>query len=220
MIEQKVKERGILFSAPMIRAILDGSKTQTRCVIKPQPTAQLYSVNGGPEWTYPDPRDSDMPDWGSIRLCPYGAVGDRLWARESWNAVNTRGVFWDQLKPSEREGQAWAAVLYKATEEKEEDRYVGRWCPSIHMPRWASRITLVIESIRAERLQDITEDDAKAEGVKEWAAAYCSRLPEDELYARAYFELMWGHGDGRRYPWESNPFCWVIAFAPTRGQEG
>ena len=204
-----VKERGVIFSAPLVRAVLDGSKTQHRFVVVPQPTAQLFAVNGGPEWTYPDPRDPDVPDWDRVRLCPYGAVGDRLWVRETWGITAAIPMGF-QRRAIEDKG----ATLEKGDLAYRADDPAGRYCwrSSIHMPRWASRLALEITSIRVEHLQDITEEDAKAEGMAAWAAAYCTRLPEYEMYARAYFELAWGHGEGRHYPWESNPWCWVVAF--------
>lgn len=193
----------------MIRAILDGSKTQTRRVMKPQPTGQLYSVNGGPEWTYPDPRDPDVPDWGRVRHCPYGAIGDRLWVRETWHSLPLEAFerAFSAGKLATISADFKTAVFYAADAET---GFPAR--PSIHMPRWASRITLEIVNVQVQRLQDITEEDAEAEGITAWAAAYCSRRTEDELYARAYFELAWNSINGKRYPWSSNPWVWCITF--------
>lgn len=251
-----MKERPVVFSAPMIRAILNGSKTQARYAMHPQPeyvwgwgvklnehdfTAHVRYPGGHP----PDP-------W--VR-CPYGTPphrecpGDRLWVRETWQEVHPVRVAEGRYSQEGRAGIPGPPgvryqVVYRADGDDIPVLYhmsghpyrtldpceanlagVARedgWSSPIHMPRWASRIILEIVSVRVERLQDITEEDAKAEGVAAWAAAYCSQRPEDELYARAYFELMWAHGDGKRYPWESNPFCWVIAFhpMPPHGREG
>lgn len=205
-----VREHGILFAAPMVRAILEGQKTMTRRVVKPQPDARLYSVNGGPEWTYPDPHDPDVPDWGRVVRCPYGVAGDRLWVRETWATVKTL----DHLAPSKVWQYDRPPSLYYAewTGAARNSEWRGKWRPSIHMPRWASRTTLENASVRVERLQDITEEDAKAEGMASWAAASCSRLPEDELYARAYFELAWDAINGKRHPWASSPWVWVVEF--------
>jgi hypothetical protein len=153
------KERPILFSAPMVRAILDGTKTQTRRIMK---TAE----------------------------CKYGKSGDRLWVRETWQEVS-----WPPTGPR---------FVYKADGDASPDR----WRPSIHMPRWASRITLEVESVRVERLQECSEADAKAEG--------CSPLGDDtsQAYRLGYMHL-WGQINGPG-SWEANPWVWVITFKRIR----
>lgn len=196
-------------SGAMVQAILNGSKTRTRRVTGGC-TVMLRGMTAGLAGPDTDQIHFDVEsgEWyceGGLwhKRCPYGREGDRLWVRETWR-------------------QGPNGIEYRA----DDDRHpLPPWKPSIYMPRVVSRVTLEIASIRVERLQDITEEDAKAEGVAAWAAAYCSRRPEDELYARAYFELMWNQINGERgYGWESNPFVWVIAFdpvpAPTRGREG
>ena len=140
-----MKERPILFSGPMVRAILDGRKTMTRRIVKQQ------ADNGG----YCQSLDPDKGVWlvhngGSIR-CPYGQPGDRLWVRETWSA-------WTGGMTSCGEERA-PQIEYKATSQSE-----GPWRPSIFMPRWASRILLEITDVRVERLNDISEEDAIAEG--------------------------------------------------------
>ena len=141
-------ERPILFSAEMVRAILEGSKTQTRRVIKPVPT-----FNGGGACHDADALQQDYvePHWVFPEICKYGAPGDLLWVRETW------GQYPIELNPEPCD--AW----YKATSNGPPPPF--KWRPSIHMPRWASRITLRITDVRVERLQDISEDDARAEGV-------------------------------------------------------
>lgn len=155
-----MKERPILMSAPMVRAILDGSKTQTRRVIKVQPTAQpklCHNVtnNGRPSWV------SDLYIQGArmgsqMQICPYGQPGDRLWVRETF--ADLRGAGFDTAF-------AYLANSSKKGHEDEESKrcrldYGVKWKPSIHMPRIASRITLEITGIRVERLQDINNNDA------------------------------------------------------------
>ena len=227
----------------MIRAILDGSKTQARYAIKPQPTVQLYSVNGGPEWTYPDPRDPDVPDWGRVRRCPYGADGDRMWVKETWQEVHP-------LRAGGRYSQEGRAgipgppsvnyrVVYRAdgdgipalyhtsghpyrTLDPNESNLAGiahedGWSSSVHMPRWASRITLEITGIRVERLHDITEEGAKAEGIHVATGHMFRPLGSKEpmqLYThRQAFAALWDELNHKRgYGWESNPFCWVVEF--------
>jgi hypothetical protein len=131
-----MKERPILFSGPMVRAILDGRKTQTRRIIKPQPGLNNRITKAGRTINITDPKVCD--------LCPYGKPGDRLWVQESWYESPMTGE-----------------CKYKADGE-----IVGwRPRPSIHMPRLASRITLEVTGIRCERLQDISVDDCIAEGM-------------------------------------------------------
>lgn len=171
--EGDVNERPILFSGEMVRAILEGRKTQTRRVVKAAVSSALeyfgsedippivkYSDEGhsGPGWYI---HSEEYPDEGSVQaICPYGAPGSKLWVRETWG---------QHACPQHDMGQPpgtlclclRAGTVYRA------DREMGiRWRPSIHMPRWASRITLEVTGVRVERLQDISEEDAKAEGLK------------------------------------------------------
>lgn len=172
------RERPIPFSAPMVRALLDGSKTQTRRIVKPQPAFGChYVINGartaalhlsdvpGRECVPPTARSKDH------RLpCPYGVVGDRLWVRETWAAWTWGDCFTGECDeitcaPSEmqeRYGASRENVEYFADGIAAPDR----WRPSIHMPRWASRITLEITDVRVQRVQDISEEDARAEGMQ------------------------------------------------------
>lgn len=176
-----MKERPILFSGPMVRAILEGRKTQTRRVVKPQP--------------------AHIPGIGTVlnidtitgRACPYGNPGDRLWVRETW--AHRRWMLGD-ASPN-------PTTVYRA--DGEDLKGCARWRPSIHMPRWASRIALEVVSVRVERLQDISEDDAKAEGV---TIKGTSRYDGE---ARDAFEALWCSINGAD-SWEINPWCWCISF--------
>lgn len=152
-----MKERPILFSGPMVRAILDGRKAQTRRVIKqiPHKPVAHARVNhqGFVEWV-----DTDGVAYTGGKPCPYGVVGDRLWVRETWKPTGLLAG----AKPSET--RACGHFAYAAdAEQRRRDQHI-RWRSSIHMPRWASRITLEVTGVRVERLQDISEDDATAEG--------------------------------------------------------
>lgn len=186
-----VRERPILFSAPMIRAIQADLKTQTRRVCR--------LVN---------PRSMEAP-----ARCPYGVPGDRLWLRETWYCdhvfARTRGT--------DAEIAAWRKMLYFGADYltpqdwSNADEWSERtpaWRPSIHMPRWASRCTLQITSVRAQRLQNISEDDALAEGVDpyEWPGGPANPSARD-----AYAEL-WDRINGKRASWSSNPWVWAIGF--------
>jgi hypothetical protein len=192
-----VTDRPILFSGEMVRAILDGSKTMTRMIVKPQPKGHgdywdLY--NHGPEWALwlNDNRMSEPKTWP----CPFGAPGDRLWVRETWAAWY--GAHDDYGRVHYRADGAThetdgRGICPTPSCEVPPDGIV--WHPSIHMPRWASRITLEVTSVRLERVRDITEADAIAEGFVspgDFAATYAALYGQDT--------------------WHSNPYVWVIEF--------
>jgi len=188
-----IKERPILFSGDMVRAILDGRKTQTREVMKPQPTAA---------WL--DRRVNDS--------CPCGRLGDRLWVREWWSPWADEMT--RQMMKSE-DPAVYAADFLPDTD----PLCVGgsrRWRPPIYMPRWASRILLEITDVRAERVQDITEADAIAEGVEYWDGEVWDGQnfwSGHELPPLRRFAAMWDSTQARRgYPWASNPRVWVLMF--------
>jgi hypothetical protein len=191
-----MKERPIIFSAPMVRAILAGAKTQTRRVVKLKPWQQIEERDDGAPWPwmYDDNRAADH--WVP---CPYGQPGDRLWVRETWRPVH--GGYPDQ------------GARYRA----DFDRDQTVWRPSIHMPRWASRILLDVTAVRVERLQDISEADAQAEGViPKWEPGCSGRLMDAfggfsfRPAASAYAEL-WEQINGPG-AWDANPWVWVVEF--------
>ncbi len=186
-----MKEHPILFSAPMVRAILEGRKTQTRRVVKlpvrcPDTGAQLAGCELSLE-----------PKHVIERICPYGTVGDRLWVRETWSKAKSCNV--DEL-------------FYRADGEHQSGRqrslsYVereSRWRPSIHMPRWASRITLEVTGVRVERLQDISQADCVAEGMPESTNGFLHHVVAD-------YRKLWGDINGAD-SWAANPWVWVIEF--------
>lgn len=230
------KERPILFSAPMVRAILAGRKTMTRRVVRPQPdqSCEAYwrcvsstrKSNIG-TWT---PRggaikaSGEIPQAGSPVRCPYGAPGDRLWVRETWT-------------PDHRDFYPHFPAVYKADGGYDYERnekgevyspeqkswYPYRWRPSIYMPRWASRIDLEVTAVRVERLHDCDDADAMAEGMHKFHGL--------ELYGhdrngtagnlvggspREAFALPWEsiHGAGA---WDENPWVWVVGFTVLKG---
>jgi hypothetical protein len=132
-------------------------------------------------------------EWHDVK-CPYGLPGDRLWVRETWGPRITNG------EPDPRQQY----VKYRADDvddspcdENDWHEWEDRWRPSIHMPRWASRITLEVTGVRIERLQDISEADARAEGVVDTLA----------------FEELWDSINGSG-AWDANPWCWCISFKP------
>jgi hypothetical protein len=173
----------------MVRAILNGSKTQTRRVVKLKPWHSLQEREDGTLWPWMHDNDRDCDHW---LPCPYGQPGDRLWVRETF----AEGIH--QMADANH----WA---YAADRFGTQQRLSDRWKPSIHMPRSASRITLEITIVRVERLQDISEADAMAEGVN--AGKY---LGLERANARAFSEL-WESINGPD-SWAANPWVWVIEF--------
>lgn len=213
-----MKERPILFSSPMVRALLDGTKTQTRRVVKPP---------RGYRWL--DMAVGTMVNSGGHKMhrsdltAPYGQPGDRLWVREAWapKAIDPECT----------------TVAYRATD----DECNGPWKPSIHMPRWASRIDIEITGVRVERLQDIGEADADAEGCerldserdeRDWklcpqcggtrlytAHSYSGAFPDTDCmkcdtYVKRY-EHLWEAINGAG-SWAVNPWVWVVEFRSVR----
>lgn len=191
-------ERPILFSADMVNAILAGKKAQTRRVINPQP--QPYDGEGVPSrfytgWEWPCAKTKSMIDMRDApSLGPFGGV-DRLWVRETWRLGESSG----DIAGASRED----SVHYRADQD---ECAGGPWKPSIFMPRWASRITLKVTGVRVERLQGISEEDAKAEGVD--AGAHTMET------ARQRFQALWNRINGKRpgCDWASNPWVWVVEF--------
>ncbi len=209
-----MKERPILFTAPMVRAILEGRKTQTRRIVELRRNFrdEIQDNDGQPwpEWV------DDCGDYHRAP-CPRGQPGDRLWVREAW-AV---GATFDNIAPS-RIGTD-CIVAHKATHQEIWPPLPrGRWRPSIHMPRWASRITLEITGVRVQRLQDISREDAIAEGIeRHHSAEYPDRTwwkiyrgtdiaHADPIYS---YQTLWESINGPG-SWEANPWVWALAFEP------
>jgi hypothetical protein len=209
-----VKERPVLFSAAMVRALLDGRKTQTRRIVKPQP-----------QWVYADVVPVKTPDAdpkGEIR-CPYGMRGDRLWVRETWLELDRdhyndpglpRGHLSTRYGSPRRNGCAYRAETDREGDEIRK-QYGYHWRPSIHMPRWASRLLLEVTDVRVERLQDISEADAIAEGVSYTGpyphALASGFLPRPDDLARREFRRLWESINGAGL-WDANPWVWVVSF--------
>ena len=220
------KERPILFSAPMVRAILEGRKTVTRREVKKQ--AALDCLAAGFE-----PAFLALP--GNADLCPYGQPGERLWVRETWGVIShdfdERGNMadWKPDRPASairemRFGQGYYSghVIYRADGEAAwagdddgggDDR--SAWKPSIHMPRIASRILLEITGVRVERLQDITYEEAVAEGVHRDSACRMWTATDEGGACHKYpvpaFRDLWSGINGAD-AWDANPWVWVVEF--------
>jgi hypothetical protein len=227
------KERPILFSAPMIRAILAGSKTQTRQIVEPRFSSHLWSVR------YPVPGESEAAcqfyhgsDNTPLCVCPYGGPGERLWVRESWGFANACpsgdqvveprpfvqiGYKADEyitdpiVQSEELVEKVYAEVLaeMKKAGVDGEDPRVCRWRSARYLPRWASRLLLEVVSVRVERLQEITEEDAKAEGVVRSVSMWSG---EPNGTYREKFSYSWDRINGKASPWADNPWVWVVGF--------
>ncbi|KFJ11051.1 hypothetical protein DR66_2018 [Delftia acidovorans] len=203
-----MRERPILFSGPMVRALLAGTKTQTRRVVKPQPDS---THRGFPYWHVGGYRASwcrSAADGGPLEpsnplLCPYGQPGDRLWVRETFGHFERN----ENFKPG-------CDVFYRADGDCLE---LEPWRPSIHIPRWASRILLEITSVRIERLQDISDEDARAEGMECMAGDpecgyrnYLDKTDQDwTLSPRESFQSLWESINGPT-SWSANPWVWPL----------
>ena len=191
-----MKERPILFSAEMVKSILAGRKTMTRRVVKLNSSGRVQLH--GKQW--------HIEDKNVINGCPFGVPGDRLWVRETWGVEKD----FNNIKPFELwpgDDESMLAVDYAADKKRIWHRdYQGKWRPSIHMPRWASRITLEITSVRVERLQKITNNDALAEGTPDL------RTIKNNWDMKHCFSHLWDSINGKKHPWTSNPWVWVIEF--------
>lgn len=213
-----MKERPILMSGPMVRAILEGRKTQTRRVIAyPRSTGAFVCVQGF--WTGSDrwwplvSVDGESTDDGTgcetPIFCPYGISGDRLWVRERWTGTWTDASVHLVYAADGSERMAGEApteyVLPKAAAK------VNGWVTPLFMPRWASRILLEVTDVRVQRLQEISEEDAREEGVS--ASELIQMSNGDPCYSSTFIKLWTNlHGIDNSSSWESNPWVWAITF--------
>ncbi|HBY7665162.1 TPA: hypothetical protein MI703_00410 [Klebsiella pneumoniae] len=244
-----MKERGMIFNSEMIRAILSNRKTQTRRIMKVQPESnQLglllitdstkHSDIGKYHWAESNATGNHVRS--KLFSCPFGAVGDRIWVRETWSDVNLDGApavayraddevydlmeneslldedgafNYQDMRVSKYQFAAWHSDLISGIE--------GNWRPSIHMPRWASRILLEITDVRVERLNAISEKDARAEGIIDGGCLNCGE-PEPcgcanpEPDATDAFAYLWQSIYGQEN-WNANPWVWVIEFKRVEG---
>lgn len=216
-----MKGRPILFSGEMVKAILAGEKTQTRRIMVSQPKPDPHGFG----WIWESPRLEAgycHTDLGAmVRLAeaasPYGRAGDRLWVRETLRETPEGSWYYaadEQTVTLPKSDPRIPAMLSWAHHKK------GSTCVSIHMPRWASRILLEVTAIRVERLQDITEKDAEAEGIDRenlppmLKAADSKKVWPIAKNHRELFAMGWDCINGKRAPWASNPFVYVVCFKP------
>lgn len=244
MTETIVKEKPILFSAESVRAILDDRKSVTRRVIKQQPPLETSAAQYNPSAFNPD-RGWYFRPFGGRAKCPFGQPGDRLWVRETWKYLGTRNA---QPNGPLTDDYIQTVVQYAASEDTVcmidgNFRTRPSWfregnLSPIHMPRWASRITLEVTGVRVERLQEITNEDAIAEGLKPERG--CRSLPalnptplpigtawscpvedtSNTIYppdlATWPFRTMWDALNVKRgYGWDVNQWVFVIEFRRT-----
>ncbi len=248
-----MKERGMIFNSEMVRAILDGRKTQTRRIMKVQPESnQLglllitdstkHSDIGKYHWAESNATGNHVRS--KLFSSPFGAVGERIWVRETWATLgNEDGCYVDWEDNLCKGDERSAARIYRASCEQrpgdyglwsipddaywkphtKEHKFEGAWRPSIHMPRWASRILLEITDVRVERLNAISEEDARAEGIIDGGCLNCGE-PEPcgcanpEPDATDAFAYLWQSIYGQE-SWNANPWVWVIEFKRVEGGE-
>jgi hypothetical protein len=202
-----MKERPIIFNSEMVKAILEGSKTQTRRPMEIQPGKGEYYQdmdNGCYAYISTGGMSGDY-------VCPFGKVGDRLWVRET-AYIAPKHFDYGEGNCLDNEN-CERIVGYCASMSLESERcakdYGIKKTPSIHMPRWASRITLEITVIRVERVQDITWQDCVKEG-------FLGDMPM--IDSKHWFEKLWNSIYSKKYPWESNPWVWIIEFKKIEAQ--
>ena len=214
-----MKERGMIFNGELVRAILDGRKTQTRRPIKWKQTrfTEIGEREDGSKWPWSEDAEHACDFW---HPCPFGAVGDRIWVRETFCTVDD----------TQYGGGKW--VDYRATPKFEASHPAGwdcapndaealKWRPSIHMPRWASRILLEITDVRVERLNAISQEDAQAEGMEltGWRPTYSDPDSGGEvLTPYDNFAQLWESIYGEE-SWKANGWVWVISFKRVEGGE-
>ncbi|SQC34248.1 hypothetical protein [Kluyvera cryocrescens] len=239
-----MKERGMIFNGEMVRAILDGRKTQTRRIVKPQPELTKgsgFSWNGALYGVGSNDRETNR-NFAHVK-CPHGKPGDRIWVRETWSQLgNEDGCAIDWNDELVKGGGPEAARIYRASCEQKPGNYglwsipddafwkphtdnmefEGAWRPSIHMPRWASRILLEITDVRVEQLSEISEEDAAKEGISpagDLLPAYPGTYltPKGDFStAKVAFQRLWESIYGEDN-WKASPWVWVIEFKRVEG---
>ena len=243
-----IKERGMIFNGEMVRAILDGRKTQTRRIIKNQREGECWGVKPAQnpryaghtyDWWLP----TGTQPYAALPACPHGSIGDRIWVRETWSQLgNEDGCAIDWNDELVKGGGPEAARIYRASCEQKPGNYglwsipddvfwkphtdnmefEGAWRPSIHMPRWASRILLEITDVRVERLSEISEEDAANEGISpagDLLPAYPGTYltPKGDFStAKVAFQRLWESIYGEEN-WKASPWVWVIEFKRVEG---
>ncbi|EFA7747685.1 hypothetical protein ACIR4O_004198 [Escherichia coli] len=198
-MDQKMKERGMIFNDEMVRAILGGNKTQTRRIVE----EKFYGRAVAAELL--------------AKHCPYGQPGDRIWVRETYR-VHGKATDVATLVYRASVRNSWTEQTHRVPVEACNKPVSEKWTPSIHMPRWASRILLEITDVRVERLNDISEKDARSEGVR-WSDGKPNKMglaTELVVYAKDTFTSLWKSIYSEE-SWNANPWVWVIEFKRIQG---
>ena len=223
-----MKERPILFSAPMVRAILEGRKTVTRRIVKPVRGYEDCST------CRPDKAAASHSVWwhgrfenvGVMQDCPYGKRGDRLWVRETWYCNHFEVQKGPYLQPADMvdldQAREDGDLVYAADGLTPYEQEQPTWKPSIHTPRWVSRILLEITDVRVERLQDISDEQAQAEGIIPHVRGgwhWHSHNPQDmdDWHQFGFKTPVWAFHDlwvgiNGADNWDANPWAWVVEF--------
>lgn len=215
-------ERGMIFNGEMVRALLDGRKTQTRriikdCMVGRDQISKFIQIGKKFIGCYPE----GVPEL--IReCCPYGVPGDRIWVREAFR-VHSRATDLATLVYKASERNSWTEQTHRVPISVcNKPATPDKWTPSIHMPRWASRITLEITSVRVEQLKSISEEEARSEGVARLREGFWKHYQpgwtQHQLSARGSFATLWDSifGSGE---WDRNPWVWVVEFNRIEGDE-
>ncbi|HCB9326976.1 TPA: hypothetical protein M2P62_001994 [Klebsiella variicola] len=207
-----MREKGLIFNSEMVRAILDGRKTQTRRPIKWKQTrfTEIGEREDGSKWPWSEDAEHAFDFW---HPCPFGSVGDRIWVRETFQGPLFDFDLMDSYCKDSTPFEKSEFCVYKADGVPAPEFYDADdelhccWRPSIHMPRWASRILLEITDVRVERLRSMSQDDARAEGVIAASGPMEAGLAFRELWDSIYGEESW----------KANPWVWVIEFKRVEG---
>lgn len=208
-----MKETGLMFKAPLVRAILAGQKTQTRRILKLRPGFDFEQRDDGRWWPWAEHPDRADDVW---QPAPCGDIGDRIYVRETWQGPLMSSKEWEEHYfsgaddlPAHFRTPAHCKYAADGGPPPEfmtmDDELVSRWKPSIHMPKWASRIWLEITGVRVERLQSISDADLEREGIQE----YIDKGDDHDGTPRDTFRKLWEITGG---DWAANPWVWVIDF--------
>ena len=217
-----MKERPVIFNGEMVRAILDGRKTQTRRVMAVQPESNqlgLLRITDSTKrsdigkYHWAESNATGTHQRSALFSCPFGQVGDRMWVRETFMDLTGTGI---EATTGKFEGFAYRADTPTGSYGDEVRKEYGlKWTPSLHMPRKACRILLEITAVRVERLNDISHDDAKAEGC---CYGRGGGVPDFAVTPADHFPTLWASIYGEE-SWSANPWVWVIEFRRVGGSD-
>jgi hypothetical protein len=201
------REHGIIMSAPMVPLVIAGTKTQTRRIAKPQP---MFFNN---EWQWRSVKCRSMVTIDEMRsLSPYGARGDRMWVRERWRTEERESDSVDGIRFAADDAFVPIENSVKGADQwvlaHDNGKHGTSWRSPIYMPRWVARAVLKIVEVRVQRLSEITESDARAEGCE----SVTGGVPRTTLSAREMFACRWDQINGHRALWSTDPWVWAITF--------